>query len=536
MAECTKPAIPGSGVCPGQTTGRGILDDAVALVRGDRYLSYDLNSNTLTNWGYSRIGQVAPGAFGGMLPKMLFRGLPGSWTGTSAYALLPFYTPKAVQGILKGNKVLADYDITRPRSDADIVAVHTIEGCKTVFADRANFAPLYTSSVNDQGKPLLIGWNGAQKHDNRSELVNNIFFEQGIETKVSKFFGTHVASLIQKSSLKYRSSRRAVDIVRDVTNVVPILWLAERFAIPLKTAENPRGLLSTAQLFDMYIVLFLYQSYNVLPENEWALRDGTRKIAPILSQVFEGHLKTQQGFKEKIVDRLAKDTAYEVGPEADRIFHALNNTKLPLPELVGNILGMSAPVAGNITQQASLLIDLYLSEGYEQYKARIVELAHMDTPEALAELQGFVFEGMRHAGVVPGVPHVANNDTAVQDGTRGAVQVKAGTTIIAATSKASMDPAAFPEPEKLNPHRPFADYALLGDGIHVGFDSKLVGPSLTATLKEVFKLKNIRRAPGRLGRFAMIKQQVAGVDVRMYLDSHARESPVPTTLTIEYDE
>ncbi len=46
QAECTKPAIPGSGVCPGQTTGRGILDDAVSLVRADRFLTYDFNSST----------------------------------------------------------------------------------------------------------------------------------------------------------------------------------------------------------------------------------------------------------------------------------------------------------------------------------------------------------------------------------------------------------------------------------------------------------------------------------------------------------
>ena len=49
MTECTKPAMPGSGSCPGQTTGRGILDDAVAPIRGDRFLSSDFNSNTLTN-------------------------------------------------------------------------------------------------------------------------------------------------------------------------------------------------------------------------------------------------------------------------------------------------------------------------------------------------------------------------------------------------------------------------------------------------------------------------------------------------------
>lgn len=133
MAECTKPPMPGSGVCPGQTTGRGILDDAVALVRGDRFLSYDFNSSTLTNWGASKISESAPGAYGGMLPTVLFNALPGAWTGTSSYALLPFYTPRAARGILKGNNVIEKYDTERPSSGKDIVGVHTQAGCKAVF-------------------------------------------------------------------------------------------------------------------------------------------------------------------------------------------------------------------------------------------------------------------------------------------------------------------------------------------------------------------------------------------------------------------
>ena len=106
MAECTKPPMPGSGVCPGQTTGRGILDDAVALVRGDRFLSYDFNANTLTNWGAALLQQKTPGAYGGVLPRLLFQGLPGAFTGTSTYALLPFYTPEAAKSIVQNNKVL----------------------------------------------------------------------------------------------------------------------------------------------------------------------------------------------------------------------------------------------------------------------------------------------------------------------------------------------------------------------------------------------------------------------------------------------
>ncbi|PBP15519.1 linoleate diol synthase [Diplocarpon rosae] len=129
VAEVTKPAVPGSGVCPGQTTGRGILNDAVALIRGDRFLSYDFNSSTLTNWGFSKLQQPVPGAYGGVLPYLLFNGLPGAWTGTSPYVLLPFYTPTAAREILQQNKTIQQYDLARPPSNMDVIGIHTHEGC-----------------------------------------------------------------------------------------------------------------------------------------------------------------------------------------------------------------------------------------------------------------------------------------------------------------------------------------------------------------------------------------------------------------------
>lgn len=538
MAECTKPPMPGSGVCPGQTTGRGILDDAVSLVRGDRFLSYDFNSSTLTNWGASKLAQLPPGAYGGMLPQLLFSGLPAAWPGTSAYALLPFYTPKAVAGILRGNKVIDQYDLERPRSDKIIVAVHTQEGCKKVFEDRENFRVMYQAAIRNctDGHDFMIGWDEAKRHDTRSSILHKVFFEDNFEANVTKYFRTNVARLIKQSSLKYSGTKRSIDIVRDVTNVTPILWLAERFAIPLKTERTPHGLLSVSELFGIYLILFMYQSFNILPINELKLKETSMKFAPVLRGILEAHLRTQQGVKEHVVDWLAKGSAFEVGPDADRIYHALNNSKLPIGDLVGDCIGMGAPVAGNITQQASLLIDLFLSPGYEVYKARIVELAHRDDPEAERELQGFVFEGMRHAGVVPGLPRIASRDITIQDGNRGPIHIKAHQTILIATSKASMDPIAFPNPEILDPHRPMSSYILLGHGLHYCFGARLVGASLAATLKEIFKLKNLRRAQGRAGKFSVVEHDVAGVRMRQYLDANSVESPIPTTLTLEYDE
>jgi hypothetical protein len=386
------------------------------------------------------------------------------------------------------------------------------------------------------GAEFMIGWDEAKKHDERSNILHKIFFEEGFEKNVTEFFSTTVSKLIKKNSLKGARGRSSIDIVRDVTNIAPILWLAERFALPLKTKEQPRGLMSIHEAFTAYLVLFMYQSFNIMPVNEWKLREGAMKAAAPLRSIFETHLKTQTGKLEGLVDWMAKGSAFEVGPHADRIYHAMADTKLPIKDLVGDCIGMGAPVAGNMTQQASLLIDLYLSPGYEKYKERIVELAHMDPATSDRELQGFVYEGMRHVGVVPGLPRVATRDITIDDGVRGPVHIKKGRTVLIATSKAAMDPVAFPNPELLDPHRPFKDYTLLGHGLHFCFGARLVGPALAATLREVFKLRNIRRAPGKQGKFIKTEHKLAGVSMRHYLDANSKESPIPTSLRLHYDD
>lgn len=538
MAECTKPFMPGSGVCPGQTTGRGILDDAVALVRGDRFLSYDFNSNTLTHWGAAKLHESGGGSYGGVLPKMIFGALPHAFTGTSPYALLPFYTPEAARDILKTNKVLNMYDLNRPPSDREVISIQTNEGVKKAFEDRDSLRTMYQQAIRNcsDGHEFMIGWDDAKRHDPRSQTLQKLFFEDGFEKNVAAFFSTTVQKLIQKNSLATVKTRKSIDIVRDVTNITPVLWLADRFALPLKTAEQPRGVMTIYETFTAFLVLFLYQGFNIIPGNEWKLRDGAMKAAEPLLKIFTTHLKTQQGIQEHVVDWLAKGSAFEVGPNADRLYHGLANTKLPIDDLASDCMNIGTPVIGNLTAQASLLIDLFLKPAYSQYKNRIVELAHSTDESSERELQGYVFEGMRHAGIVPGLPRVATRDVTILDGARGPITIPAGHTVLIATSKAAMDPAAFPDPEKLDPTRPLKDYTLLGHGMHACFGARLVGTALAATLREVFKLKNVRRAPGKQGRLTFVESEVGGVKLKRYLDASSRESVVPTSLTLHYDD
>ncbi|KAJ4351877.1 uncharacterized protein N0V89_007221 [Didymosphaeria variabile] len=538
MAECTKPFMPGSGVCPGQTTGRGILDDAVSLVRGDRFLSYDFNSTTLTHWGAAKLQEPAAGSYGGVLPKLILNGLPGAFSGTSSYALLPFYTPDAAREILKGNDVLHLYELSRPPSDRVIFSLQTNEGCKKAFEDRATFRTMYQTAIRNitGGNEFMIGWDDPKRHDSRSKSLHKLIFEEDFEKHVTDFFVSNVQKLIQENSLVAVKGRKSIDIVRDVTNIAPILWLAERFALPLKTAEQPRGVLSIYDTFTIYLTLFIYQSFNIIPAEEWKLREAAVKAAEPLRKIFETHLKTQSGAVEHFVDWLANGSALDVGPDADRLYHGLRDTKLPIEELVTDCIGISTPIVGNLTQQASLLIDLYLRPEYEEYKKRITQLAYMNDAASEKELQGFVFEGMRHANSVPGLPRVTTRDVTIVDGARGPISIPAGRTVLIATSMAAMDPIAFPDPEKINPHRPLKNYTLFGHGLHYCFGQQLVGASLAATLREVFKLKNVRRAPGKQGVFTTVEHKIAGLKIKKYLDASSREAAVPTSLTLHYDE
>ena len=62
----------------------------------------------------------------------------------------------------------------------------------------------------------------------------------------------------------------------------------------------------------------------------------------------------------------------------------------------------------------------------------------------------------------------------------------------------------------------------------------------TGRLDGVFKLKNLRKAKGRAGHLNATHEDLGHLGdacrVQLYLDSHCKESPIPTSLTLEYDE
>ncbi|CAD6936937.1 unnamed protein product [Tilletia controversa] len=483
LAEESNSSALGSGLCPGHTIGRGILADAVSLIRSDRFLTHDLNVYTLTSWGMSQL-KPQPGAYGGMLSTVLFRALPGAWPFNSTYGLFPFYTPPAIREIMHANKKEELYNFERPASDMAVRGIKSFEACKNMFLNREDFQVLYGHNILEVTKNIgfMIIYDDAQRHDPLRNLIYEPFFSGDFEEGVKDYFVSHTHARIEKCAQPYGSGKSSqIDIVRDITNVVPIVWLAQKYGIPLKTPETPHGLVSPTELLMMLLPLFIYT------------------------------------------------------PDAERMYTRLLASKRPMAELVTSMIGTMIPVAGNLTQQTALLVDLYLQPKYEEYKKRIIELANRDDKEAFEELEGFVYEGMRIQPVVIGLPRQATKDLVIKDGDRD-VHIKAGQRLVIGTSQAHLNPKAFPDPEKLNPHRPLQDYILFGKGRDFCFGDRPLGFAMAAMLKEIFKLPNLRRAPGRQGSFVQVSQNVAdGIMSPLFLDSQSRELPLPTSLVLEFD-
>jgi linoleate 10R-lipoxygenase len=139
QAEETKEPMSGAGLCPGYTTSRALLADAVALTRGDRFLTIDFTrmwsspphltsvsdiipqAFNLTAWGYNDCQpDTADGSYGGMLTKLLFRHLPDYYPAGSAYAHFPMMVPEKMRDFAKDlpDDVGGKYHWDRPRVPA----------------------------------------------------------------------------------------------------------------------------------------------------------------------------------------------------------------------------------------------------------------------------------------------------------------------------------------------------------------------------------------------------------------------------------
>lgn len=115
----------------------------------------------------------------------------------------------------------------------------------------------------------------------------------------------------------------------------------------------------------------------------------------------------------------------------------------------------------------------------------------------------------------------------------GYVDVKPGDKVFVSFVKASRDPSIFPDPDEVRLDRPMENYIHYGQGPHqcLGMDASKV--ALTAMLRTVARLKNLRPAPGPQG---VLKKVPRDDGFFAYMtEDWGKYFPFPTTWKLQFD-
>lgn len=211
---------------------RAILADAVALVRGDRHFTYDLTPFNLTSWGFTESSRNPDNAgWGGILGRIISRGLPNHYNDSSVYTHFPLMTPKAMEAVLKKLGTLDQYSLDPPKPTAPVKVIISPDHIETVLGSRSpppsRLKTVYAKNIKDIGLlPSFLGHvDDIPVYTKLTALVQSIFVPAAELDKIGLWFHDKTIELLrEKSYTLVDKTKHSVDVVKDILRLIPVHW------------------------------------------------------------------------------------------------------------------------------------------------------------------------------------------------------------------------------------------------------------------------------------------------------------------------
>jgi linoleate 10R-lipoxygenase len=157
---------------------------------------------------------VNDGSFGGMLPKLLFRLLPEYYPPGTAYGHFPFLVPETARGYMSKLECSEDdYVWTRPTD--------TPLGLGSIEDRVQKLVPFPLVSVRLQ-QILLFSIQLIA-----IQVKKALFSSRVVDHTASSFFNITKRLIEERFVLDSDTTKRHLNIVGDVVNLVPIYWITE---------------------------------------------------------------------------------------------------------------------------------------------------------------------------------------------------------------------------------------------------------------------------------------------------------------------
>ncbi|KAF8265060.1 linoleate diol synthase [Lactarius quietus] len=511
QAEEAKKPVEGAGLCPGYTISRAILSDAIALTRGDRFLTADFTPFN-SRLGASRTVSVTR--------KDL---------ATEACSVVSSFTPESMEVFLRKLGKVDLYNFNRPPDPAPIGIAKEYNDVQQILGS-AQFRHPYGDKgariVSGEGFFLASNKEAENQRDQREVL--RIMGAPDETDHVANYFYEKTRELIHVKSYSLTDkSIKFVDIVRDVLRYVPLHWAASELAgLTLKANNDAFGDYTEPELYgmitDIYSFLFLdldpSKSMNIEASAKEHIKTLQGRIkANILADVggklsiagLVGSIQSLFSAKARKSKLTVAESLYENGASAERT--------------TNNVLSLLVGASVELSQSIINVVDFYLD------KPDVVKQLKAADPKNHA-LGGYIYEAMRIDPPFRGVYRES-----VVDQTVGNLTFSKGQRVFVNLAHASHDPNVFPDPRSVNVKREPRDRYLTGDGVTRSLGVELSTKIMSQVLRAVFEFSGVRRTPGLAGHLKRYKVTAENTLRYEYLDIGYLPTAWPNSMVLQFD-
>lgn len=299
--EAKTPMVPGVGIAPTYTISRVVLSDAVALVRGDRYYTTDYHPGNLTNWGFNEANYDLDVNHGCVFYKLFIRAFPNHFKGDSVYAHYPMVIPSENKKILTDLGRVHRFSFDRPRFQNPRTNITSYGAAKYILTNQEKYKVCWEEGLGflmgDGGRGFMLSGD-SPFHAGQRKCMSQLLYKPGWNEAIKKFYSTIAEKLLSEKSYKL-AGRTEVDLVRDVGNLAHTHFVARMFNLPLKTADNPKGILSEQELYQALSAIFVCIFFDIDPAKSFPLRQAAKQVTEKLGGAVELNVKlaTKFGFK-----------------------------------------------------------------------------------------------------------------------------------------------------------------------------------------------------------------------------------------------
>ncbi|KAL9020872.1 MAG: hypothetical protein Q9185_001943 [Variospora sp. 1 TL-2023] len=477
--------------------GRGVLSDAVTLVRSDRFYTLDYTTATLTNWGHCEAASDYKTLGGSMFHKLLHRGLPDYFDFNSVYAMQPMYTSTANEKIIKKLKTTDQFSLNPPAVPVAQAKKEKHSEVGQLLQEKQYYAAWPQSSKIVAPDTVLAHYNSYQQ----SMLAEQIYKHTDPKAMFLDYVTHKAAAYLQRDSFELDKSCVAIP--------VNVRFLADLFCLNIRTTHTKNGVHSASELYKMLLEV---RAWLDAPDADHAAKWYKRRkaeehtgpltestmasMAQLNPKTWTTSLVSLFGFgaqKPGQKPALLRDVGALIAKDICK--------KVENPKEAAHLLWLLAVsgVGSPVTAIAEVL-EYYLSESGSPHWHKITKLAKDDIHEANAELEKYFLEAHRLTSAQL-CKHVASNQEEVL--------LHIGAANRDDTTNKDGTVSGFTNPTDFRLDRNLDENMIIhGHGPRGRLGRDMFLAYGTAMLKVAARTEGLRMAPGKMGELK--KVYVAG--------------------------